>query len=190
MSISRRIRNYLLLVGLLCLALDGIAAQADAPAASIDSIVPWETLPSPARLEVVGESLEVVLIDPLGRRDTWEGTERKSRIPNCDRSTGLFGRSNPPARIAGRVYVTSFRLRAIPGEYKIQVTSRRGTTPTVVIAEQPFTYGCRARDSIAIARGERAEWTLSWSNEGDQDTCWTRLRRSPQITPSRGGAQK
>lgn len=174
-----RIVTLLLFVTLTgCLLCGGKAAGSSAPHlrhAQSEARRPWEQEQFVADLVVVGESLEVSLTDPRGRRDSWTRTQRRSLIPDCQSFTGPMKTTSVNEPHTEPIYQTWFHLYPAHGAYILSVTSPSNATPAVIIARRPYVSDCSSHDSLLVAAGATARWRVVWGMNESLDSCRTVL---------------
>lgn len=160
------------LVGAALAAADGATdGKVDAP--------PWMFRPTLARIEVIGESLLVVLTDPHGRRDSSSESRPGKQIPDCERWTGSFNLRLPPYVQSTSVYESSFQLNPIPGKYKVDVWSPSRRITAQFRARRPFFSRGFIRDSVMLEPGDHVRWTVEWGSVDPEDSLLVRVQRTP-----------
>jgi hypothetical protein len=138
----------------------------------------WLGAKSVVVIQVTGDSLDVVLIDPRGHKDVWSGEPHRSPIPDCLRKTGYV--DHTPAPFVGQaVWETSFWLRpALAGTHRIRVTAVHRTHVTVFVNRLFEPFGCSAGDTLTLASGETREWRVKWSQDLQPGRCTLGLSRT------------
>ena len=125
------------------------------------------------------EVLNLVLVDPHGRKDVWQADSQVSAIPGCVRDNDV--REEDVTSDSIETGSTMFEL-SMPetGEYRLVVRALE-RTGVIVSVEMHSVDGnaCGAEDGCVLASGKTATWTCSGRTvAGDgRDTCLVGLER-------------
>lgn len=137
----------------------------------------WLGAKSVVVIQVTGDSLDVVLIDPRGNRDAWSGKPHQSPIPDCLRKTGYV--DNTPAPFVGPLtWETTFWLRPrLTGTHRLRVMAVHRTRVAVSVWRPFESFGCSVTDTLTLASGEAREWRVRWSRSLQPGRCTVRMSR-------------
>ena len=134
-------------------------------------------------IEVSGESLAVALIDPYGRRASWENGEVANEIPACAvdaaRDVQMYGEEQ---LWIGPFYV-AFRLdRPSCGAHWVTVRAKSSTKAMLFVARSD---SCYAGDELNLPAGADSSWAVSWVSPARHDTCAIAIERGQRSTKAR-----
>lgn len=138
----------------------------------------WLGAKSVVVIQVTGDSLDVVLIDPRGNKDAWSGMPHQSPIPDCLRKTGYV--DNTPAPFVGPLtWETTFWLRPrSTGIHRLRVMAVHRTRVAVSVWRPFEPFGCSVTDTLTLASGEAREWRVKWSRDLQPGRCTVRLSQT------------
>jgi len=116
-----------------------------------------------ALLRIVGD-LKIVLIDPAGRRDAWEGESQVSAIPNCTRTLhGSGGIADPQTNVGlDAEEATEFELKPpVAGVYLIEAQATAETVAVLSLRYEPSDGApVDAREVAELVEGGRVTWEM------------------------------
>jgi len=139
---------------------------------------PPDTLSAPrvadnaVSITVSGE-VDVVLVDPKGRRDEYRGAVPVSTFEGCWRSPRVSG-GESVGEAETQPTTSIFDLNGpAPGTYRLYLSGReRSKVTLVVIRRGPGKPPCALERHTEVKAGTRQCWLLSWSDWGRTDSCW------------------
>ena len=123
-------------------------------------------------ITVSGE-VDVVLVDPKGRRDEYRGAVSVSTFPGCWRSPQAGGRESV-GEAATQPTTNIFDLEgSAPGTYRLYLSGRERSKVTLVVIRR--VHGkppCALERHTEVKAGTRQCWSLSWNDWSRTDSCW------------------